>query len=115
MDEVEAKFIGAIIGIILVSIILICVYSAKSSKASNMKQSYHELRIGMTKDEVLDMLGSPNTVGMKDSNTEVLQWRNDEGILRSAFDKDTARVIRVEIQAGKVTAFDGINIDKRTW
>ena len=83
------------------------------SKGSNMKESYENLEIGMTKDEVLSMLGDPDSV-KKRGESLVLTWWNREfkGFLRGG---TIERRIIVEFENDIVTGYDGENMDASAW
>lgn len=112
--EVTIIFVSIILTLIICSPLII-IWAIKSSKARNMKRSYQQLRIGMSVTELINLLGSPDSVGMSDEHTKIMQWRNDEGIMRGIFDKDTTRTIKAFVRDNIVISYDSDNINKRTW
>lgn len=114
MDETLIYVIGIIATLIICSPLII-LWAFKSHKARKMRNAYKKLKIGMSERELLDLLGSPDSVGKLDVATKIYNWRNDEWIMRGAFDNDGTRAIKVYVRLGAVVGFDGININKRTW
>lgn len=81
-------------------------------KASNLKNGYRLLKIGMSKLEVLSLFGQPDSQKCYEEK-EILGWWNREfkGLLRGgAFE----RRITVELKDDKVIGFDGENVDMST-
>lgn len=82
-------------------------------KASAFKEGYRKLRIGMEKKDVLSIFGPPDSQKVRE-NTEILGWwsREFKGLLRGG---SIERKITVEFIDGKVSGFDGENIDASIW
>ena len=79
------------------------------AKASHFKNAYSKLRLGMSKEEVLNMLGDPNSLKVR-SGIEIYTWWNREfkGLLRGG---TIERRIIVEFDKDIVCGYDGENID----
>lgn len=110
---------GAIAIIVIVTLVvmlpLIIFLVAKGAKSQNMKNSYHNLAIGMSKSAVLNMLGKPMSIGKREDGAEVYKWNINEGAIQAVWDKDSTRGVIVVFKDDKVVEFDGHNIDKRIW
>ena len=108
-----------IIIFVVVGVLIIVIFAAflisKGLKSQNMKSSYHKIKIGMTREEVISMLGEPTSKGMNEDGSEILRWNLNEGAIQAAWDKDATRSVVVTIKEGKVAAYDGHNIEKRIW
>ena len=109
----------AIIVICVLIIVAVCggviAYTAvKSKKAKRMKYGYRQISIGMSMEQVIEILGEPDVRGMKDANTVQLKWKNNEWVLRSAFNTNAHRTIIVDFVDGKVSGFTADNINDRT-
>ena len=78
-----------------------------------MKNGYAQLKIGMTKAEVVSILGEPNSQRVR-NGIETYGWFNSEfkGILRGG---RLERRITVEFEDGKVIGFDGENVNASAW
>ena len=115
MSSGEAAII-AICVIIIVGVLggYIAYIAVKSKKAKRMKHGYRKIAIGMSMEQVIDILGEPSVRGMKDANTVLLKWKNNEWVLRSAFNTNAHRTIEVEFVDGKVAGFTADNINDRT-
>lgn len=85
----------------------------KFNKAKQMQKGYARLKVGMSKSEVIEMLGQPT--GQRTANgTETLTWKNSEfkGWARGG---TMTRSITVDFVNGIVTGYDGENIDRSRW
>lgn len=82
-------------------------------KASAFRDGYRKLKIGMEKKDVIDMFGMPDSQKVR-GNTETFGWwsREFKGLLRGG---SIERKIFVEFTDGKVSGFDGENIDASIW
>lgn len=78
-------------------------------KAVSLKEGYKSLRLGMSKDEVISLFGEPQSQKIRDG-IETFSWWDTEfkGILRGG---RMERRVTVEFEDGKVTSFDGHNVD----
>ena len=76
---------------------------------AKMKYGYKELHIGMSRDEVIEIFGDPDSVSCR-NGVETLGWETSEfkGFLRGG---RTNRSVDVELENGKVVGFRGHNID----
>lgn len=83
------------------------------AKAVALKEGYHKLKLGMSRDEVISLFGEPQSQRIKDG-TETLGWWNREyrGLIRGG---SLERRVVVEIEDDKVIGFDGENVDASTW
>ena len=82
-------------------------------KAGRMIDGYAQLKMGMSKQQVLDLLGNPT--GQRARNgVETLIWRNSEfkGWARGG---TIERTIEVDFEDGKVTGWDGNNMSASRW
>ena len=82
-------------------------------KAGNMIRGYAQLTTGMSKNEVIKLLGEPS--GRKNRNgVETLVWRNSEfkGWMRGG---TIERVIECDFEDGKLTGWDGQNMSQSRW
>lgn len=78
--------------------------------ASKMIKGYTKLKIGMPKQDVIDLFGEPT--GMRTQNgTETLTWKHSEfkGFLRGG---NIVRTIVADFVDGKLTGYDSENMDK---
>lgn len=82
-------------------------------KAGNMIDGYSKLRMGMSKEEVIKLLGSPNGHKML-NGVETMIWSNTEfkGWMRGG---NIERKIEVNFQNEKVVGFDGQNMSASRW
>lgn len=82
-------------------------------KGNSFKEGYQKLKIGMDKEDVIELFGAPNSQKVKDG-VETFGWwsREFKGLLRGG---SIERRITVEFTDGKVTGFDGENIDASIW
>lgn len=81
-----------------------------SLSAGKMIKAYSQLKIGMSKQEVMDMLGEPTGIRARDG-VETLTWKHSEfkGFLRGG---NIVRTIIVDFENGKLTGYDSENMDK---
>lgn len=82
-------------------------------KAGKMIDGYAQLRVGMTKNDVITLLGDPS--GQRTRNgVETLIWSNTEfkGWARGG---NMERKIEVDFEDGKVTGWDGQNMSASRW
>jgi len=79
-------------------------------KGSNMKKSYEQLQLGMKKQDVLTLLGNPDSQTVKDG-VEVLGWSSKEwkGLVRGGF---LERTISIEFKNDVVVGINGNNIHR---
>lgn len=108
----NAIIVSTIIGlVVLVGIII--KFSKQSSKGKDMKNQFNELKLGMTKDDVIKLLGNPDSQ-MVDEDTESFSWINREfiGVTQG---NSMERKITVSFKDGKVCRFGGDNINTSTW
>lgn len=82
-------------------------------KGAKLKDSYKQLRIGMSKSQVINMLGAPDAVKVR-ASMEILIWwsREFKGLLRGG---SIERRVIVEFENGVVIGYDGENIDASIW
>ena len=82
-------------------------------KGAKLKDSYKQLRIGMSKAQAINMLGVPDSVRAR-NGIEILTWwsREFKGLLRGG---SIERRVIVEFENGVVTGYDGENIDASIW
>ncbi len=82
-------------------------------KAGRMISGYKQLRQGMSKEEVISLLGEPNGQ-KKRGGVETLVWRNTEfkGWMRGG---NMERTIEVDFEDGKVCGWDGQNMSASRW
>lgn len=78
--------------------------------ASKMINGYAKLKIGMSKQEVLDLLGEPTGIRCR-NGVETLTWKHSEfkGLLRGG---NIVRTIIADFENGKLTGYDSENMDK---
>lgn len=78
-----------------------------------MQKGYGKLRVGMTRAEVVDILGRPDSEGFR-NGVEIMGWENQEwkGIL---FGGRITRSIEIELTDEKVVGFVGKNINVSPW
>lgn len=83
-------------------------------KANKMIDAYSKLEIGMPKERVIELLGSPDGRKVLDESTEVMKWANTEfkGLLRGG---NMERKIEVTFKDGKVSGYDGDNMSASAW
>ncbi|MBO4354277.1 MAG: hypothetical protein J5860_04980 [Clostridia bacterium] len=92
--------VGAVIGIAVIGFIVFIV--VVSSRNKKMKNSYQKLEIGMSRDDVVAMLGSPNDKGAEEGGIDILIWRNRIGT--------RSRTITVKIKDGRVCSYTSENM-----
>jgi len=82
-------------------------------KGSKMKKCYGQLKLGLKKQDVINLLGQPDSQKVR-SGIEVLGWYSKEfkGMLRGGF---LERTISVEFENDIVIGFDGENINASAW
>lgn len=83
------------------------------SKGAVLKNGYAELHIGMSREEVIELFGDPDSVRVR-GGVEILKWEVQEwkGFIRGG--RMTRNVV-VELEEGKVVGYDGENINVTTW
>lgn len=82
--------------------------------AGKMIKAYSKLKIGMSKQEVLDLLGEPTGIRCH-NGIETLTWKHSEfkGFLRGG---NIVRTIVIDFENDKLTGYDSENMDKsRFW
>lgn len=81
--------------------------------AKKMIKGYAQLKVGMTKAEVLDLFGEPTGYRVKDG-VETLTWKHSEfkGFMRGG---TIVRSVVVDIVDDKVTGYDSENMDRSIW
>lgn len=79
--------------------------------AGKMIKAYSKLKIGMSKQEVLDLLGEPTGTRCH-SGIETLTWKHSEfkGLLRGG---NIVRTIIADFENGKLTGYDSEHMDKK--
>lgn len=100
-----------VIGIIALGIIFgIIAIVKKIKKSSSMIDGYTKLTIGMSKQEVLAILGNPTGV-RKHEGIETLTWKHSEhkGFLRGG---TMVRTIIADFEEEKLTGYDSDNMDR---
>lgn len=82
-------------------------------KGYALKQGYQQLRLGMTRDEVFSLFGTPDSQRIH-NGVEILGWwsREFKGLLRGG---SVERRVTVEFEYGRVVGFDGENVDASIW
>lgn len=82
-------------------------------KGERMQKGFRKLKAGMTRAEVIEILGNPDSEGLR-NGVEMIGWTNQEwkGIL---FGGRITRSIEVELVDGKVVGFTGQNINMSAW
>lgn len=105
-------FIGVFVflAVIALVVILIMKLAKKTSKAGKMKSVYAQINIGMSKQQVLDLLGKPTGKRIKDG-IETYTWKQSEfkGLARGG---NIVRAIVIDFENGAVTGYDSDNMDK---
>lgn len=83
------------------------------SKGAELKRGYAELRIGMSREAVIQLFGSPDSERIR-NGVEILKWEVQEwkGFIRGG---RMTRSVVVELEDGKVVGYDGENINVTTW
>lgn len=83
------------------------------SKGAELKRGYAELRIGMSREAVIQLFGRPDSERVR-SGVEILKWEVQEwkGFIRGG---RMTRSVVVELEDGKVVGYDGENINVTTW
>lgn len=83
------------------------------SKGAELKRGYAELRIGMSREAVIQLFGSPDSERIR-NGVEILKWEVQEwkGFIRGG---RMTRSVVVEFEDGKVVGYDGENINVTTW
>lgn len=78
--------------------------------ASKMIKGYAELKLGMDKKDVLELLGEPTGTRLRDE-IETLTWKHSEwkGLFRGG---NVTRTITVDFERGKLTGYDSENMDR---
>lgn len=81
--------------------------------AKKMIKGYSQLKIGMSKAEVLGLFGEPTGCRVKDG-VETLTWKHSEykGFMRGG---TIVRSVVVDIVDDKVTGYDSENMDRSVW
>ena len=82
-------------------------------KGASIKEGYSQLKVGMSKEEVIELFGEPNSIKNR-NGVEILAWwsREWKGYLRGG---NVERRVEVEFENGLVTGYDGENIDESIW
>ena len=82
-------------------------------KAGKMIEGYSQLKMGMSKEEVIKLLGEPNGHKMIDG-VETMIWSNTEfkGWVRGG---TMERKIEVNFKDDKVVGYDGQNTSASRW
>lgn len=81
--------------------------------AKQLIDGYAKLKIGMSKQEVLDLFEMPT--GQRTTNgVETYTWKHSEfkGVLRGG---TIVRMVAVDFENDKVTGFDSENMDRSRW
>ena len=83
-------------------------------KGSQMKKVYEQLSREMSKEDVINLLGEPDSMKINTDGIETLGWSSKEfkGLLRGGF---IERTIVVEFKGNRVVAFEGNNINASAW
>jgi|GEM_PF-6346959 len=95
--------------VVLLSVVSVVVIAAvaltviKSLKSKKLKKSYEMLKTGMSKDDVVAMLGAPSNVGAEEGDIEILTW--------SVFSGRRTKTVTVKIKDGKVIMYVGSNLN----
>lgn len=81
--------------------------------AKKMIKGYAQLKVGMSKAEVIELFGEPTGCRVKDG-VETLTWKHSEfkGFMRGG---TIVRSVVVDIVDGKVTGYDSENMDRSIW
>lgn len=107
------------VGIVILSIIIIAVplilWAEKSKKAKHMRRAYTEIYIGMPIKELIEIIGSPDSVGRRADGIDILTWNNDEKMFQPLWKRETTRAIVVEVKDQIIISYNGQNINNRTW
>lgn len=82
-------------------------------QAKKMVNGYSQLRVGMSKKEVISILGQPSGQRVR-GGIETLIWSSTEfrGIARGG---SMERKMEVDFENGKVTGWDGSNMSASLW
>ena len=85
----------------------------KFGKAGKMQNAYKQLRQGMTKQELLNLLGQPDGQRVR-GGIETLKWANSEwkGWARGGTQE---RKLEIDFENGKVVGWEGDNINMTKW
>ncbi len=80
-------------------------------KGSHMKKAYPQLELGMSKELVVSLLGTPDSTREGLDGVETLKWytREFKGLLFGGF---LERTISVEFKENTVISFEGNNINQ---
>ena len=83
------------------------------NKGERMKRGYEKLRVGMTRNEVIEIFGTPDSKGVR-NGVETLGWETQEwkGVLRGG---RVTRSLEVELKDGTVVGYNGHNINMSSW
>ena len=104
--------IGVAVLLLFVGLIIFVVIriEKKSSNQSRMKENYAKLKIGMSKEEVISLLGQPTGIRTR-NGVETLTWKQSEwkGIFRGG---SIVRSIVADFEKGLLTGYDSENMDK---
>lgn len=78
--------------------------------AGKMIKAYSRLKIGMSKQEIIDMLGEPTGTRVQ-NGVETLTWKHSEfkGFLRGG---NIVRTIVADFENEKLTGYDSEHMDK---
>lgn len=79
------------------------------NKSERMQNGYKKLREGMSREEVISVLGEPDSEGMR-NGVETMGWETQEwrGVLRGG---RVTRSVEVEMKDGRVIGYNGHNIN----
>ena len=100
MFIILVSVVGAVIGIAVIGFIVVII--VVSSRSKKMKRSYSKLEIGMSRDDVIAMLGKPNDKGAEEGGIEILIWRTRTGI--------RSRTITVKMKYDRVCSYTSENM-----
>lgn len=83
------------------------------NKGERMKRGYEKLRVGMTRAEVIEIFGAPDSEGVR-NGVEMLGWETQEwkGVLRGG---RVTRSLEIELKDGAVVGYNGHNINMSSW
>ncbi len=116
-NSVEVVLLGALLGI-LISMPAIFVALLQKKKEDEFIQNHRKIHVGMTRMQVIDILGDNFTQSCLKNDVEKLEWRYRRNgytgrIARGAYihTSSLTRRISVKFKEGKVIEVNSINMD----
>lgn len=75
-------------------------------RTKKMQKDFSEIKVGMTREELITLLGQPTSSGATDDGKTILKWEHNE-FKGLAAGGNVKRKITVELKDKKVVAFSG--------